>query len=61
MRVRTKGTPSGRLGEAKAKLARWRAGCWGPGRIPVDLWRLAAEAAADPFCTVDEPQVVILS
>jgi hypothetical protein len=36
-----------KLTEAKAKLARWRAGCRGPGRIPNRLWMLAAEAAAE--------------
>jgi len=34
------------LAEAKRQFDRWRGACRGPGRIPNDLWRLAARAAA---------------
>lgn len=47
MRARTSGVAGGRLREAKRQIDCWRRGCRRPGRIPVDLWKLAAEAAAE--------------
>lgn len=38
--------PGDRLKEAKRRLDRWRGGRRRPGRIPTELRRLAAEAAA---------------
>jgi hypothetical protein len=35
------------LAQAKRQFDRWRGACRGPGRIPTDLWRLAAQAAAE--------------
>lgn len=47
MRARTSGVAGGRLREAKRQIDRWRRGCRRPGRIPVELWKLAAEVAAE--------------
>jgi hypothetical protein len=47
MRARTNGAAGQRLREAKGRLQRWRRGCRRPGRIPTELWRLAAEAASE--------------
>lgn len=47
MRARTSGAAGGRLGEAKRQIDRWRRECRRPGRIPVELWQLAAEGAAE--------------
>ncbi len=42
-----KKTAGQRLTEAQREFARWRQGCRRPGRIPTELWMLAAEAAAE--------------
>lgn len=47
MRARTSGVAGGRLRAAKRQIDRWRRECRRPGRIPVELWQLAAEAAAE--------------
>lgn len=47
MRARRSGAAGGRLREAKRQIDRWRRECRRPGRIPVELWQLAAEAAAE--------------
>lgn len=52
MRATTRGAAGARLREVKAKFAQWRAGCRGPGRVPLNLCRLAAEVAAE--CGIDE-------
>ncbi len=38
---------AGRLTETQQQFARWRQACRRPGRIPTELWMLAAEAAAE--------------
>jgi len=43
----TNGTNGRRLGEAKRRLKRWRRGRRRPGRIPTELWELAARVAAE--------------
>jgi len=47
MRKRMGELDGNRLGEAKRQFRRWRRGCRRPGRIPRELWVLAAEAAAE--------------
>ena len=47
MRNGTNGAAGDRLGEAQRRLELWRLLCRRPGRIPTDLWLLAAEAAAE--------------
>jgi hypothetical protein len=39
-----------RLLAAKREFELWRRGCRGPGRIPMKLWLLAAEAAEEQGC-----------
>ena len=47
MRNGTNGAAGDRLREAQRQWELWRLRCRGPGRIPKELWRLAAEAAAE--------------
>ncbi len=47
MRKGTNGAAGDRLQEAQRQLELWRLGCRRPGRIPAELWLLAAEAAAE--------------
>jgi hypothetical protein len=47
MQAKTSQTHGDRLGEARRAFQRWRRGCCRPGRIPTQLWVLAAQAAAD--------------
>ncbi len=47
MRNGTNGAADDRLREAQRQLELWRLRCRGPGRIPTDLWLLAAEPAAE--------------
>jgi 2-iminoacetate synthase ThiH len=47
MRATAKGVVGQRLLVAKRQFELWRRGCRGPGRIPTELWVLAAEAAAE--------------
>jgi len=47
MRNGTKGAAGDRLREAQRQWELWRLRCRRPGRIPTDLWLLAAEAAAE--------------
>jgi transposase-like protein len=47
MRAKMNGEAGGRLREAKRKFDRWRRECCGPGRIPTELWQLAAQATAE--------------
>lgn len=46
MQWETRGARGKSLAEVKRRFDRWRRGCEGCGRIPHELWRLAAEAAA---------------
>ena len=41
-------TAGQRLTETQQQFARWRQGCRRPGRIPTELWMLAAEDVAEP-------------
>ena len=47
MRNGTNGAAGDRLREAEQRWELWRLRCRGPGRIPKELWLLAAEAAAE--------------
>jgi len=47
MSTKTKGLAAERLREAKRQFDRWRQECRRPGRIPTELWGLAAEAAEE--------------
>jgi hypothetical protein len=47
MSRKTKGLAAERLRAAKREFEIWRRGCRGPGRIPTELWVLAAEAAEE--------------
>ena len=47
MRATAKGVVGQRLLVAKRQFELWRRGCRGPGRIPRELWVLAAEAAEE--------------
>ena len=47
MSTRTKRLAAERFRVAKRQFERWRQGCRGPGRIPTELWLLAAEAAEE--------------
>lgn len=47
MQARTNTSAGNRLREAKRQFARWRRGRQRPGRIPTELWVLAAETAAE--------------
>jgi hypothetical protein len=47
MRATANGVVGQRLLVAKRQFELWRQGCRGPGRIPTELWVLAAEAAAE--------------
>ena len=47
MSTKTKGLVAERFRVAKRQFERWRQGCRRPGRIPTELWVLAAEAAEE--------------
>ncbi len=47
MRKGTNGAVGDRLQEAQRQLELWRLRCRRPGRIPTQLWLLAAEAASE--------------
>jgi hypothetical protein len=47
MRAKMNGAAGQRLRDAKREFQRWRQECRRPGRIPSELWLLAAEAAAE--------------
>jgi hypothetical protein len=47
MSTKTKGLAAERFRVAKRQFDRWRQGCRRPGRIPTELWVLAAEAAEE--------------
>jgi hypothetical protein len=47
MRATANGVVGQRLLVAKRQFELWRRGCRGPGRIPTELWVLAADAAEE--------------
>jgi 2-iminoacetate synthase ThiH len=47
MQATANGVVGQRLLVAKRQFELWRRGCRGPGRVPTELWVLAAEAAAE--------------
>jgi len=47
MQARTSKVEGNRLRDAKRQFERWRRGRQRPGRIPTELWVLAAETAAE--------------